>query len=144
MLGLDLGGGVPLLQLARPAGRAYAATFTVCGGERFAAGLTTGPGRTGRHRQLHGLVGLRSGEATSLAGAAAVQPPPTGASPGGSPTASYAWDFGDGTTLTTSEPWADHDYERALGAEEEHRSFDVAVEYADAAGAITRMVRTRV
>jgi len=136
-LSLDLGRGVPLLQLARPAGRPYAATFTVFGGQRFPGGMTSGPGRIQRHLQLHGLEGLLQGEATEVA-AAAIEPAPHLPPPA----TTYAWDLGDGTTLTTTEPWADHDYERALGPDELHRSFDVSVEFTGADGTMQRMVRT--
>ncbi|NMW20884.1 MAG: PKD domain-containing protein [Chlorobiaceae bacterium] len=33
----------------------------------------------------------------------------------------YAWDFGDGTTLQTNEPWTDHDYVAALDTSTEQR-----------------------
>lgn len=137
LLSLDLGRGTPVLQLARPAGRPYAATFTVFGGQRFPAGMTSGPGRALRHLQLRGLEGLHAGEAISSA-SGVLEPAPHVEAP---PT-TYAWDMGDGTTLTTTEPWVDHDYERALGPDEPHRSFDVSVQFTAPDGTAQHMVRT--
>ncbi|TLU81471.1 MAG: hypothetical protein FDX21_11625 [Chlorobium sp.] len=39
----------------------------------------------------------------------------------------YAWDFGDGTTLQTTEPWIDHDFVAALDTSTEQMVFHIQV-----------------
>jgi len=41
--------------------------------------------------------------------------------------ATFAWNFGDGTTLTTTTPFVTHDYSAAVYPLKEYNSFNVSV-----------------
>ena len=53
---------------------------------------------------------------------------------------SYAWDFGDGTTATSEEPWISHDYTGALERDSLTTAFDVTLT-ANYASGTTRIGR---
>ncbi len=130
--------GVPLLQLAKAGDTPYRASFSVTaqnptlpasGPQRLARRVVRRPGQ----RPLATLEQL-GGNVAALEAAFLAQP--------AAPRPTYAWDFGDGTTATTQEPWAEHDFESSLGPDEAHRVFDVAVRFQDPDGTPREMVRS--
>lgn len=55
----------------------------------------------------------------------------------------YHWDFGDGTSIiTTTDPGIEHDFESALGPDDEHRNFHVKVRIELPTGESTELLRT--
>lgn len=61
--------------------------------------------------------------ATPVPGGVAAEPMPEAGDRG----LTYQWDFGDGTTLTSRLPVVEHDFESALGPDQEFRTFHIKV-----------------
>jgi len=123
--------GVPLLRVAQTPSTPTTVGLSLGRGTQYFAGLTTS--------LAHGLTSKTA--KTALSGAILTE---FNASPGAAfgilkdsplkllpqpdqPPVTYTWDFGDGSTLVTTEATTEHDYAAALGADQEHYQFDVRV-----------------
>lgn len=120
--------GLPMLRIARSPHQPYEVGFSVGRRHSYGEGLVTGPAagqsRITLNRELTAQVfaqNAATGGPSELA--AALETIATPAQPPDIPT--YHWDFGDGTSVTTTDMYVQHDFEAALDADTEHRTFHV-------------------
>ena len=112
--------GLPILNIAHTPDAPATVGLSVGSGMGFFTGLTTAltnPDTAVRVVGFSDLAELGMVDASALAPFLPVQ----------DASATYHWDFGDGSTATTHDPSIAHDFSAAFDADTQHRLFDVRV-----------------